>query len=181
MGVVGLVLALVCSNLAIMLLFRGASQHREISIRMAMGAGRVRIVRQFLTESLVLSAAGGVVGCLAAIWLLDVVSATDLPERGRPSASSSVDFRVLAFATAPVAPDGSFLRACCLPCAPSRRMRWRCWAVRAQSVHHVAMRYAMVSFQVALSIVLLTGQGSSFAARCRWRGSTSVSTAHGLR
>ena len=79
MGVVGLVLALVCSNLAIMLLLRGANQHREVSIRMAMGAGRVRIVRQFLTESVVLAVAGGVVGCLAAVWLLNVISATDLP------------------------------------------------------------------------------------------------------
>ena len=62
MAVVTLVLALVCSNLAILLLLRGASQHREVSIRMAMGAGRGRILRQFLTESLVLSAAGGLVG-----------------------------------------------------------------------------------------------------------------------
>ena len=62
MSVVGLVLVLVCSNLAILLLLRGAAQHRDVSIRMAMGAGRGRIVRQFLTESLLLALAGGVVG-----------------------------------------------------------------------------------------------------------------------
>src|SRR4030095_6672994 len=107
MAVVGLVLALVCSNLAIMLLLRGAGQQREISIRMAMGAGRVRIVRQFLTESLVLSTAGGVVGCIAAMWLLKVVSSTDMPAAAgllNSTASGlvdlSIDFRVLAFAIA---------------------------------------------------------------------------------
>ena len=99
MAVVTLVLALVCSNLAILLLLRGASQHREVSIRMAMGAGRGRILRQFLTESLVLSAAGGVVGCLAAMWLVRVLSATDLPTAAG-LVSVSIDFRVLAFATA---------------------------------------------------------------------------------
>ena len=157
MAVVALVLALVCSNLAIMLLLRGASQHREVSIRMAMGAGRGRILRQFLTESLVLSAAGGVVGCLAAVWLLRVLSATDLPAAAG-LVSVSIDFRVLAFATAL-----SIVTGVAFGLAPAVR------AVKTDAVivlsgasasrPRVALRYAMVAFQVALSIVLLMGTG----------------------
>jgi hypothetical protein len=74
MSIVGLVLALVCSNLAILLLLRGSAQRREVSIRAAIGAGRGRIVRRFLTESVLLSIAGGVVGCLLAGWLLRSLS-----------------------------------------------------------------------------------------------------------
>jgi putative ABC transport system permease protein len=162
MGVVGLVLALVCANLAIMLLLRGANRHREVSIRLAMGAARMRIVRQFLTESLVLSVAGGVVGCLAAVWLLDVISATDLPgAMGLLSSAQvnlSVDLRVLAFATAL-----SIFTGIAFGLLPAIR------AVKTEAVtvmgnatvsrRHVATRYAMVSFQVALSIVLLTAAG----------------------
>lgn len=157
MAVVGLVLALVCSNLAIMLLLRGAGQQREISIRMAMGAGRGRILRQFLTESLVLSTAGGVVGCLAAVWLLKVVSSTDMPTAAG-LLDLSIDFRVLAFAT-----ELSIVTGVAFGLAPAVR------AVKTDAVgvlsgasavpQHVAIRYAMVSFQVALSIVLLTGTG----------------------
>ena len=157
MAIVGLVLALVCSNLAIMLLIRGATQHREISIRMALGAGRVRILRQFLAESLVLSMAGGAVGCLAAMWILRIVSATDLPATAG-LVSLSVDLRVLGFATAL-----SLLAGVAFGLAPAVR------AVKTDAVkvfggataprRHVAIRYAMVSFQVALSIVLLMGTG----------------------
>ena len=163
MAVVGLVLALVCSNLAIMLLLRGAGQQREISIRLAMGAGRGRILRQFLTESLVLSTAGGVVGCLAAVWLVNVVSSTDLPTGAGLSAAAglvnvSIDLSVLVFATALSVATGVAFGL-----APAVR------AVKTDAVSvlggasamrpHVALRYAMVSFQVALSIVLLTGTG----------------------
>ena len=157
MAVVGLVLALVCSNLAIMLLLRGASQHREVSIRMAMGAGRGRILRQFLSESLVLSMAGGAVGCLAAVWLLRVVSATDLPAAAG-LVTLSVDVTMLAFAIAL-----SILTGVAFGLAPAvRALKTDAANVLAGASalrHHVALRYAMVSFQVALSIVLLTGTG----------------------
>ncbi len=156
-AVVTLVLALVCSNLAILLLLRGASQHREVSIRMAMGAGRGRILRQFLTESLVLSAAGGLVGSLAAMWLVRVLSATDLPTAAG-LVSVSIDFRVLAFATAL-----SIVTGVAFGLAPAVR------AVKTDAVSvlsgasalrpRVALRHVMVGFQVALSIVLLMGTG----------------------
>jgi hypothetical protein len=97
MTIVGLVLMLVCGNLAILLLLRGAAQHRDVSIRIAMGAGRGRIVRQFLTESLVLSLAGGLVGFLASGWLIGMVSAIDVPV-ANGLVDFRMDYRVLAFA-----------------------------------------------------------------------------------
>ena len=125
-----------------------------------------------------LSAAGGVVGCLAAVWLLEVVSATDLPAAAG-LVNFSIDLRVLAFAVAL-----SIVTGVAFGLAPAlRAMKTDAVAVigGASAVrHHVAVRYAMVAFQVALSIVLLTGTGlvvrSTLAdGACRSR----ASTAHG--
>ncbi len=157
MGVVGLVLALVCSNLAILLLLRGASKQREISIRMAMGAGRSRIVRHLLTESLVLSSAGGLVGCLAAISLLNLISATDLPF-GSGLARLSVDAGVLAFAT--VLSIATGIAFGLLPALRAVKTDASAVLGGASAIRQpVVMRYGMVAFQIALSIVLLTGTG----------------------
>ena len=157
MTVVGLVLVLVCSNLAILLLLRGAGQHRAVSIRMAMGAGRGRIVRQFLTESLVLSLAGGIVGVVAAQWLVQFLSRTDLPVPfGLMDAS--IDYRVLAFVTAL-----SLITGVAFGLAPALRamrtdMTGAIVGIAAEK-RHVGVKYGMVGFQVALSLVLLAGTG----------------------
>ena len=162
MGVVGLVLALVCSNLAILLLLRGAKQRREVSIRMAMGAGRIRIVRQFLTESLVLSVAGGVGrvpgGRLAAGCAFgDGPPACNRPSRERPCQRLR-RLPILVFATVlSIATGVAFglmpaIRAIKTDAATVM-------GAASASRHHVAIRYAMVSLQVALSIVLLTATG----------------------
>jgi len=99
MGTVGLVLLLACVNLSGLLLARAAARQREISIRLAIGAGRERLIRQFLTESLVLAAMGGSLGLAIAGWFS--ARLVTLFGNGSPVVLSvAPDWRVLAFTTA---------------------------------------------------------------------------------
>ena len=103
--IINLVLLIACINLAGMLLARAVSRRKEIAVRLAVGASRVRIIRQLLTESVLLSVIAGVAGILLAIWLLNVAVAAlpSLPEGIRVAIDLRLDWRVvfytLAFAT----------------------------------------------------------------------------------
>jgi predicted permease len=96
----GLVLVAACANLAGLLLARGADRQREMAIRLSIGAGRGRLVRQLLTESLVLALMGGLIGAATASVLARALSAWQIPVTLPMQLDVSVDWRVLLFAFA---------------------------------------------------------------------------------
>ena len=100
MSVVGLVLLLACTNLANLLLARAIERRKEIAIRLAIGASRRRLVRQLLTESVLLATCGGALGLDLAYWLVDAMMALRPPLDIPVSTELHFDYRVLVFTAA---------------------------------------------------------------------------------
>ena len=97
MGLVALVLLIACTNLANLLLARATERSKEIAIRLSIGASRARIIRQLLTESVMLAVAGGLAGILLAGWIIDLVMGLKPPGDIPITIELHVDWRVLIF------------------------------------------------------------------------------------
>ncbi|HYL34521.1 MAG TPA: ABC transporter permease [Bryobacteraceae bacterium] len=149
------VLLIACANIANLLLARSINRRKEIAVRAALGAGRARLIRQTLTESVLLSACGGALGCALAWALLRVFIA--LAPNGIPHLEqASIDTRVLFFVLAV-----SLLSALIFGLAPAfqRSGSESLIGARSTSSHRMLLREALVALEIAVSLVLLTGAG----------------------
>src|SRR5262245_8830199 len=157
----GLLLALACVNVTNLLLARGAARAREMAVRVALGAGRGRIVRQLLTESILLATAGAVVGIFAAyafVRLLLAIGASQLPRLD----AVSFDGRVLLFALAALVVSGvlvGFAPALRLAATDVRALMNE--SGRSSSGGRGTARWlgAMTIAEVALAVTLVAGAG----------------------
>ncbi|HEY9285575.1 MAG TPA: ABC transporter permease [Pyrinomonadaceae bacterium] len=160
MAVVVLVLLLACVNLANLLLARAAERRKEIAIRVALGASRARLVRQLVTEGLLLAAVGGALGLLLATWINYLVMAIQLPTDIALFFDLRIDRRVLAFTAALSLVTGVLFSL--LPALQSSKPEL-VPALKDDSAtsgfRRSRLRNALVVAQVALSLVLLVGAG----------------------
>jgi predicted permease len=161
LAVVGaLVLLLACVNLANLLLARGTERRKEIGIRLAVGASRGRLVRQLLTESVMLSAAGGGVGLLLAAWINHFVTTIKLPTDIALLFDLRTDWRVLVFTIALSLATGILFSL--LPALQSSRPALVPALKDDGSMggfRRSRLRNGLVIAQVALSLVLLVSAG----------------------
>lgn len=175
-GAVGLVLLIACGNVANLALARASVRQREMSIRAALGARRVRLIRQLLTENLALAALGGAAGLVLAFWTISLVRPLSLQELPRLE-TVQINLMVLGFAAAL-----SLLTGFLFGLAPALQASNINFNEALKGGHQVTggrfsnrVRHALIAAEVALSLVLLVGAG--LLLQSFWR----LQSAHGLR
>ncbi len=161
MGVVGLVLLIACVNLAGFLLAQAADRKKEIAVRLALGANRGRLIRQLLTESILLAGAGGLAGFGVSALLLKLLVTVDLPLPFPIDLDLSADGAVLGFSLGVTLAAGMFfglmpaLQATNADVAPTLKDE----GTGGGRPKKITLRNALVVTQVAVSLVLLVGAG----------------------
>ena len=165
LGGVGVLLLIACANTAQLLLARSLRRAREIAVRAALGASRLRLIRQFLLEGLVLAGCGGAAGLLVAGWTARVL-ANLLPVRSPLLASAHVDARAVGFTLAV-----SMISALVFAIIPAvKGSRWTpgpSLSARVTAGEGNRWRHAMIAIEAALSVFLLCGAG--LVAQNLWR------------
>jgi len=162
MAVVGMLLLIACTNLASFLLARGADRKKEVALRIALGAGRGRLVRQLLTETLLLAGVGGALGIGIAYWTVDFVTRFQPPIAIPITLDLSLDRTVLIFAV--LVSLGTGLLFGLLPAMQSTKPDLTS-ALKDESGgatggrRRGSLRNLLVMSQVAMSLVLLIGSG----------------------
>lgn len=161
MGIVGLVLLIACANVANLQLARAATRQKEIAVRLAIGASRWRLIRQLLTESLLLAFLGGAVGVLFANWGKDLLLVLRPWGGGELALNLKLDLRVLGFTIAVSLLTGLVfglapaLRATRVDLTPALKDNARNLAGGSRSI----LTKSLIVVQVAMSLVLLVGAG----------------------
>lgn len=162
MAVVGVVLLVACLNIGGLLLARGAARHHEISMRKALGANRRRIVRQLLTESALISAFGGGLGILAALWGRLAVSRLLAGSPEGLHYDTTLDVKVLGFAL--VVTLLTVLLSGLFPALKAAKLNPQdgLWQRAGGGTPPLRAGQFLVAAQIALSLVLVTGAGLYF-------------------
>jgi predicted permease len=161
MAAVGFVLLIACANVANLLLARSATRKKELAVRAALGAGRGRLVRQSLTESLLIGVVGGVAGLLLAVWLQRLLIAFSPPEIPRLD-EITLDYRVLAFNAALALLTGVLIGL--LPAIQGSKVDLiESLKDDVQKIgtgaRALSLRSALIAGEIALSLILLIGAG----------------------
>ena len=171
MGIVGSVLLIACANVAGMLMARATVRRREMAVRLAVGAGRRRLIRQLLTESSLLFLIAGSLGVLLTFWLTSLIATIPVPVAIPFALEAQIDWRVLGFTLLLALGTGIvFGLAPALEASRTDLQSVLKDSASTAGTRRSRLRHAFVIGQISLSLVLLVGAG--LAARALSYGQT---------